>query len=392
MATLNRGVNIANVGDSISRGFQQRENIDNRVVRDRASKLGIDQKQAELDRFGEESNLLSVATAAQEFLNIAPEQRGAFLEQRNQTLINERRDNTDTMQMMQLNPEQQTQAANAAVQIAQQRGLLKQSQQPPKPDTTSLIKNAESIGLTRGTPEFNTFMREQLAKKTGTTINLPSEKGVQQTRSQKQQDLLDKSDVQEFTKLRNESNFSKQILARLNIMKNFDIKTGAFEPFKAKLAGIASGLGFSDLAKNIGDAPKAEALQSLSTQLVNTVLNAAKGPQTDQDAARAFDTIAKLGDTQEAFQFKLKMLSALEQRNVDKFRFINNEKKKGLALNEAFGLWDEENLKNPIISKRNSNSTGLPMFFEDFEKQMRSNPNNKGASKADIVEAWVDFN
>jgi hypothetical protein len=392
---------MPNFTESVFRGVKQGEELMQTPNRSRAqqllvksAELGIDQKQAELDRFSEESNLRSMVQGALEFQQIDPNDNQAqiqFLQNRAEEINDRGGDPRDTLELIQMPMSQRPAVIDSVLSIGKQKGLI----QDPTPQKLSKVKTFQKgltdAGIDPQSKEGIQAIKDFALNKRSPLVAI-SPDGKQLTRSQKETDEFIKADISEFKELRKSANASSKILSRLNIMKNFKIKTGALEPIKARFAGVVSGLGFPEFAKSIGDAPSAEALQSLSTQLVNTVLNSAKGPQTDQDAARAFETVAKLGDTEQAFEWKLKMFSALEQMNVNKFKFIDAQRKKGVLIQDAFGAWEQESQANPILSKQNSKETGLPLFFEDFEKLMRANPNNKGASKADIMEAWIGSN
>ena len=96
--------------------------------------------------------------------------------------------------------------------------------------------------------------------------------------------------------------------------------TGWGTEAKATAASVLSGLGIA--SDKVGMyASNSQIFQNTAMNRVNTVLNAAAGPQTEGDAQRAQKTFASLANTPKANQFILDLTEAIAQRDQLKSRF-----------------------------------------------------------------------
>jgi hypothetical protein len=96
--------------------------------------------------------------------------------------------------------------------------------------------------------------------------------------------------------------------------------TGWGAEAKALGASVLAGMGIApDSAKNF--AANAETFQNAAMSNLQTTLNAASGPQTEGDAARAGQTFAQLRSTPQGNEFILDLAEAKAQRDQMKARF-----------------------------------------------------------------------
>lgn len=99
-------------------------------------------------------------------------------------------------------------------------------------------------------------------------------------------------------------NSAQEMLSNINAMRSIPITTGWGTGAQAAAANVLTAMGMaSDKVSQY--ASNAQAFNSMAMTQVNKVLNAAKGPQTDQDARRAQQTFASLGNTPQANAFIL---------------------------------------------------------------------------------------
>lgn len=108
-------------------------------IQNRAGEIGIEnrqiqnqQLQAEVERFGNEENMRSMAQGALEFLNIDPQDintQNQFLQKRAREIAARGGDPQDTIGMFSLSPEQRQEAATRTIQLAQQMGIIAAPQQ-----------------------------------------------------------------------------------------------------------------------------------------------------------------------------------------------------------------------------------------------------------------------
>lgn len=111
------------------------------------------------------------------------------------------------------------------------------------------------------------------------------------------------------------------IVARASL-KNMG-STGWGTETKAAAANILTGLGVAP--KNVESfATNAQVFQGKAMERLWITLNAAKGPQTEGDAARASQTWAQLRNTSQANEFILDMSQATAERDKAKAAFYNN--------------------------------------------------------------------
>lgn len=112
------------------------------------------------------------------------------------------------------------------------------------------------------------------------------------------------------------SNQQITALRGLNITK--DTKWG--DDVKAKAARVLNGLGIADdQARAL--AADSEKFNSIIGQRVFEILGSQKGPQTEGDAQRAFDTQAKLGNTSAGNAFILDLAEATNRATMRKAKF-----------------------------------------------------------------------
>jgi hypothetical protein len=67
-----------------------------------------------------------------------------------------------------------------------------------------------------------------------------------------------------------------------------------------------------------------ETFNQAASERLWTILNAAKGPQTEGDAERAMKTYAKLSNTKQANEFILDLIEAQAYREQKRFGFYND--------------------------------------------------------------------
>jgi hypothetical protein len=241
---------------------------------------------------------------------------------------------------------------------------------------TSLQQNLIAAGLTPGTPEFRAAVLKATTKPT--TIIGTGEK--------EESKELAKLRVKRFGSIQEAADNATTLLDNLNQLDAIDVTTGALEPAKVAIAAIAEGFGID--ASSIANATTAQAFNAVSTKLVNEILNAATGPQTDQDADRARKTIASLGDTPGAATFKNNSLRSLALRQVEQRDFIAEQLDKDKNLSESNKEWREFKRKTPSLSSIVKGPDGLPVFFFQFKNSAQTA--RPGISDQEIIDAWRD--
>lgn len=337
------------------------------------------QQQVQQGQEREKARFESVIQGALQAKNLPDDKsRLNFLKQRRGELQRQGVTNTqDTDEMIQLFESGQSERANAlinsAVATGQQLGLLKAPAAAVKP--TSLQQNLIAAGLQPGTPEFQQAVLKATTKPQ-TII------GTGETEEVK---ALAKQRVKRFGDIQEAADQATTLLDNLNQLDAIDVQTGALEPAKASIAAVIEGFGID--ASSIANATTAQSFNAISGRLLNDVLNAATGPQTDQDADRARKTISSLGDTPGASQFKNDSLRSLALRQVEQRDFIANQLDQDKNLSQANKEWREFKRKTPSLSSVvKDSSTGLPLFFFQFKQMAKER--RPGINDQEIIEAW----
>ena len=123
--------------------------------------------------------------------------------------------------------------------------------------------------------------------------------------------------------------------------------TGWGAETKAAAASVLSGIGLAP-AKVQQFATDAQTFQNAMATNLQTVLNAAKGPQTEGDAERAAKTFAQLKNTPQANEFMLDLAQAKAERDAMRARFYE------MALPVARGKGDLTEVEREWIKRQPS--------------------------------------
>tara|TARA_R110000868_G_C10972546_1_gene770340 strand:- start:3566 stop:4885 length:1320 start_codon:yes stop_codon:yes gene_type:complete len=314
--------------------------------------------------------------------NTPEEQRSGKIDARVRTLEVQGRNAFDTKQLYGMPFDEQNQALNVA-QIAS-LPVEKRLEFMKGPKPTSLQQNLLAAGYVEGTKEWNDAIMQSVLKP-NTSVNIES------ARVNEEQKKLAGVQAKRFETIVGEAESASKTLSSLSQLENIDVDSGALAPLKAGLAAVISDLGFSGMAGKIANVGNSQAYDAVSGRLVQDVLNAAKGPQTDDDAKRAARTISNLGDDPKARKFKLDSLRALALRQEQRGSFISNKIDEGATFSQANKEWNDYTKSTPNLSGSIKNqSTGLPLFFYQFEEIARQNKPN--ATAEEIQNAWRKAN
>jgi hypothetical protein len=241
------------------------------------------------------------------------------------------------------------------------------------PTQTTAYKNARSIGLVPGTPEFNDFIKKNSA--TGTTVNMNTSPGSKSliTRFDKITDNADTSNLtlNKITELEGlinngvETGFGVESVANLGKIKQF------FNPdYKVKeIAGI-------------------ENFNATATQLVMPLVKQLGVNPTDNDLKMTEKGAATLGKTTAGNKLILKSLKVSNARNV----VLSNEANKFIAANpniENEGLQGRVKLENHLKKVIQTNplwTEAGKLINEEYFNLTGSKMNeSKSKSKIDLL-------
>lgn len=380
---------VVDIPGAVERGLQFRQAAQLRPGEQQAQQLGLQRQQQQLDTGGLQQQALQQGIETEEqkqksqnlFNTVArlrtlPDaQKIPFLQQNIADVDARGGDSSESRLALDLAQQDRFEELNAGLdnlfQTGVNTGFLKAQ---PTAATTSLQKNLEAAGLQQGTPEFQAAVLKATTKPQ-TVI------GTGETEEVK---ALAKQRVARFGDIQKAADNATSLLDNLNQLDAIDVQTGALEPAKVAIAAVAEGFGID--ASEIANATNAQAFNAVSGRLVNEVLNAATGPQTDQDADRARRTIATLGDTPGAAQFKNNSMRSVALRQVEQRDFIADQLDQDKNLSQANKSWREFKRKTPALSSVVKGPEGLPVFFYQFKDNAQQQ--RPGISEQEIIDAW----
>lgn len=302
------------------------------------------------------------------------------------------------LQLAALNPQEREKIAQQGRefglkerQLAQQAELTREgitsreriasAQLSARDSRTSAAKNAIEAGLTRGTPEYQEFIRDQVTK-AGTVVNLQG----QEKSFQKE---LGKKQAIKFQEISDEGDSAQAALEAVDRMVALDPRTGALEEFKVNTARVAKAFGLEDISSAIADVPTAEAFRAESQKAVNAILLEAKGVQTEGDAQRALKTVANLGNDPRSNTFISNALKGTSLRQIQRKEFFESQLEEGDSFNEMSRAWSKKINNFPNLSSRLKTQDGLPMFFHQFVTHARGKDPN--ITDSQVESAWRQF-
>jgi hypothetical protein len=138
---------------------------------------------------------------------------------------------------------------------------------------------------------------------------------------------------------------------------------------------------FKPLLGNVADGQKYLGL--LNDQLL-AKMQAQKGPQTKEDQATMRETLANLGNTKEARTFLLKSARAINQRDIDKYRFYDDYLQKNGNLRGVDKAYFEDQ-KGMSLFGRNPKTNNFVFYNDFFDAAKLANPN---VSREALMGLW----
>ena len=230
-------------------------------------------------------------------------------------------------------------------------------------------------------------MQEQLAKPTGTTVNLGGgDKAFQRA--------LGANQAARMGKITEEADAAIDSNQELSVLESLDVNSGMLEPAKQGLASFATAFGVD--ASGLANISKGEAFNGVANRIVLSVKATQKGPQTDRDEATIRKTVANLGNSKAGNQFIMDSARALNNRRMERKEFYDNfvEQNEGKFRDSsgknADSAWSEFKRNTPMISSNLRTPEGLPVFFYKFEQDVRGA--NPDATRQEILEFWKQQN
>ena len=257
---------------------------------------------------------------------------------------------------------------------------------PVDPRTTKQ-KNLESAGIMPGTPEYTKAMMGGQVAPTTNVYMAAEAKGLTE-----EQKALAKSRVSQYEGYRTQADNAIDQDETLRQLENIDIKTGFGQETRGNIANAINslfGAGTGDEILNT-NASAMQSFRAISKKMQAAELNKAKGPQTEGDAQRIAETLARMQNETDANRFLIQSLRATNSRYQERADFYEGILERDGSLKKADGEWSDYKRKTPMVSDSVRNkATGLPMFFNEFKAQARER--NPQATDEQIVNAWREL-
>uniref|UniRef100_UPI0026071487 hypothetical protein n=1 Tax=uncultured Paraglaciecola sp. TaxID=1765024 RepID=UPI0026071487 len=213
--------------------------------------------------------------------------------------------------------------------------------------------------------------------------NEAEEKGLTEEKK-----ALAKSRVSRFESILDQADNAITQDEQLAQLENIDISTGFGTEAKGALASAINAFspGAGDELLNT-DVDALQAFKGVSSRLVNSELNKAKGPQTEGDAKRAQSTLASLTNQNAANKFLVQSLRATNARMIEQSEFYQSVLERDGSLKKADSEWLAFKRSTPMLSDSVRDAeTGLPMFYRDFK--LKTQERNPGVTDEQILTAW----
>ncbi len=185
-------------------------------------------------------------------------------------------------------------------------------------------------------------------------------------------------------KIHERATAAQDTLAQLGIARTLDVRTGGLAPLKKWAASYAASFGADPTVWGLETATNAQAFEGIMNHMVLTKMQAQKGPQTENDAARIEQTLANLRNTPEANEFLFRSAEALARRDIEQARFYEDHYAKNGTYDGADRAWDEFKRNTPLLAT--DPDTGQTIFFDEFERGVMRV--NRGVTRQQVVEFW----
>lgn len=195
--------------------------------------------------------------------------------------------------------------------------------------------------------------------------------------------------------LRESANAARNELYYLNTLSNLGTSTGSLSSFRANLSNLSTTLFGEDnqftksiLGLDTSEAADLAKYKAVSDRMLNEVLNAAKGPQTEGDAQRARNTIPNIDNLTLVNEFIIATMRELAMDRKEMFDFVVRDmREQGTspsALN-AEQKYIQFRQDHPLIAKWTNDDGTRDLYFKFVETTQRNNPN---LSREKIDALW----
>tara|TARA_Y100001970_G_C14181991_1_gene830335 strand:+ start:372 stop:1778 length:1407 start_codon:yes stop_codon:yes gene_type:complete len=195
--------------------------------------------------------------------------------------------------------------------------------------------------------------------------------------------------------LRESARAARNELYYLNTLSNLGTSTGSLSSFRANLSNLSTTLFGEDnqftksiLGLDTSEAADLAKYKAVSDRMLNAVLNAAKGPQTEGDAQRARNTIPNIDNLTVVNEFIIATMRELAMDRKEMFDFVVRDmREQGTSPSalDAEQKYIQFRQDHPLIAKWTNPDGTRDLYFKFVETTQRNNPN---LSREKIDALW----
>lgn len=182
---------------------------------------------------------------------------------------------------------------------------------------------------------------------------------------------------------------ARSTITSMQALQAIEVPQGALEPAKNWLKSYAESMGLDFEAFGIDSLANAQGYNAIAGRMLQNVLNAAKGPQTDDDARRAAKILPQLKNVKDANNFIARATIALEEMHVEKAEFYDRILQKEGTLRNADRAWSEYRSRTPLVAKHRLH--GQPTFFNEFKRSLYEYAEGRNQPMPDdetVIKLW----
>ena len=184
--------------------------------------------------------------------------------------------------------------------------------------------------------------------------------------------------------LRDEAKAARNELYYLNTLSNLGTSTGSLSSWRANMSNLSTTLFGEDnqftksiLGLDTSEAADLAKYKAVSDRMLNEVLNAAKGPQTEGDAQRARNTIPNIDNLTVVNEFIIATMRELAMDRKEMFDFVVRDmREQGTSPSalDAEQKYIQFRQDHPLIAKWTNPDGTRDLYFKFVETTQRNNP------------------
>jgi len=164
---------------------------------------------------------------------------------------------------------------------------------------------------------------------------------------------------------------SQELLYQLELMSTIPTPNeGILSNFHHTVRKWSHDVGIPMSAEDVTKIRHVEQFKSTFTNLLAAKLKTQTGPQTETDAQRMGDSLAKLTNMHDANKFIINMSIALETRKIEQARFWSAYSTKHGNIRGVAAKWEAHKEKTPLFTY--NYNTGVHMFYPQWKDDIRA--------------------